>query len=839
MPAITSVQQRGFIKGRSIKDCICVTSEAINVLHKKSFGGNLAIKVDIAKAFDTLDWSFLLKVLKTFGFSQTFCKWIHAILLSAKISISFNGRNHGFFSCSRGVRQGDPLSPLLFCLAEEVISRSITNLVREGKLSLISGSRNFNVPSHVLYADDIMLFCKGSASNIQALASLFIRYGQASGQFVNPQKSSIYAGSISQSRLAIIANSLGFQIGSLPFTYLGVPIFKGKPKKCHLQPLADRVKIKLAAWKASLLSIAGRVQLVNSVIHSMLLHSITIYAWPVSLIKDMEKWLRNFIWSGNVDQRKLVTVAWHKVCLPFKEGGLGLRSLSKINEAGNLKLCWELMHSNLQWAQLLKNRVFKKSRPVSYHVSSSIWSGIKHKFPDISLNCSWQIGNGELVNFWTDTWCGEPLVDSLSIPQNLHHRLQATMSCFINNASWNIPISITTAYPSLQHFIEQVTLPMLPKEDNYRWIHSHDGNLSFKDAYNYHCQPGQQVDWAKVIWNSAIPPSKSLLFWRTLHGKLPTDENLLLRGCQLPSRCSLCGISAETTHHLFIDCAFANHLWNWIGTILNKQRIFSTLVDPLKLCSSQYSPLCNLVILSAVVNIFNVIWFCRNQCRFNDKSMNIRSAINLIITGVSLSGNSSKLNAKSSIEEFLILKAFSVQFNNTPPPLIKEVLWQPPIFNWVKCNSDGASLGNPGPSSCGGLFRNSSAEFLGAFAYNLGISNSLSAELNGAMYAVELAHHFGWKNLWLETDSMLVVNAFKSSKTIPWHLKNRWDNCLLLISSMNFFVSHIYREGNTCADKFANLGLSILTLNWWCNVPPHISDDFVRNRLGLPFYRFG
>jgi hypothetical protein len=91
-----------------------------------------------------------------------------------------------------------------------------------------------------------------------------VRYGQSSGQFVNPQKSSIFAGSIPHSRLAIIANSLGFQIGTLPFTYLGVPIFKGKPKKCHLQPLADKVKLKLASWKASLLTLAGRVELLKA-----------------------------------------------------------------------------------------------------------------------------------------------------------------------------------------------------------------------------------------------------------------------------------------------------------------------------------------------------------------------------------------------------------------------------------------------------------------------------------------------------------------------------------------------------------------------------------------------
>jgi len=77
MPAITSVRQRGFIRGKNIKDCICLASEAVNVLHKKTFGGNHAIKVDIAKAFDTLDWSFIIRVLKAYGFNDMFCKWIH------------------------------------------------------------------------------------------------------------------------------------------------------------------------------------------------------------------------------------------------------------------------------------------------------------------------------------------------------------------------------------------------------------------------------------------------------------------------------------------------------------------------------------------------------------------------------------------------------------------------------------------------------------------------------------------------------------------------------------------------------------------------------------------
>lgn len=94
------------------------------------------------------------------------------ILHSTKLSISVNGNAAGFFSCSRGVRQGDPLSPLFFCLAEEVLSRGLTKLVTSGKLSLMTGSRGTHVPSHVLYADDIMIFCKGTQRNLRGLMSI-------------------------------------------------------------------------------------------------------------------------------------------------------------------------------------------------------------------------------------------------------------------------------------------------------------------------------------------------------------------------------------------------------------------------------------------------------------------------------------------------------------------------------------------------------------------------------------------------------------------------------------------------------------------------------------------
>jgi hypothetical protein len=140
----------------------------------------------------------------------------------------------------------------------------------------------------------------------------------------------------------------------------------------------------------------------------------------------------------------------------------------------------------------------------------------------------------------------------------------------------------------------------------------------------------------------------------------------------------------------------------------------------------------------------------------------------MIIAKSSLSGNNISKTANNSIRDFTVLKHFNVNIHNPKAPVIKEVLWCPPLINWHKCNTDGASLGSTGVSSCGGIFRDHAANFLSCFAEPLSISSSYQAELSGAMRAIKIAYQKNWMNLWLETDSTLVVLASRSNNQVPW-----------------------------------------------------------------------
>jgi len=189
-------------------------------------------------------------------------------------------------------------------------------------------------------------------------------------------------------------------------------------------------------------------------------------------------------------------------------------------------------------------------------------------------------------------------------------------------------------------------------------------------------------------------------------------------GCNIPFMCSLCYVQTETSFHIFFDCIFAFELWCWLASILDCTLHFQSLEDIWTVCDRYWSPQCKIVILSAIINIISSIWFARNQLRFQGKPFNCRLAINNITATVSLTCNNICKISNYSVRDLFILKKSSVNIHAPKAPIIKEIIWQPPYHNWMKCNIDGAS--NPTTSFCGGIFRDSDAIFKMKFAENIG-----------------------------------------------------------------------------------------------------------------------
>lgn len=224
---------------------------------------------------------------------------VRNILHSARLSILINGTPHDFFSCSRGVRQGDPLSPLLFCLAEEALIRWLDYSTSASDITV-----HKKLPRHLFYVDDVMIFVEATRANGRNITRILGHYGNLSGQKFSAPKSSIFFGpSATPSFKRYITRCTSISAGSLSFTYLGVPIFRGAPKVEHLAPTVDLIINKFNKWHGHTLSLVGRRCLINSVIVSSLVHTMMAYRWPKTLLHRLKVAIRSYLWTGVINKK--------------------------------------------------------------------------------------------------------------------------------------------------------------------------------------------------------------------------------------------------------------------------------------------------------------------------------------------------------------------------------------------------------------------------------------------------------------------------------------------------------------------------------------------------------
>ncbi|XP_062085791.1 uncharacterized protein LOC133791900 [Humulus lupulus] len=253
-----------------------------------------------------------------------------------------NGRVQGSFLGRKGLRQGDPISPLLFVLVMEYFTRLLIQATKNKEFRYHPSCKKLKLVS-LCFADDLVLFCKGAARSVQIIKDCFKSFSLASSLTTNLDKSQVYFGGLAEKEAKIILERLQFAEGSFLLKYLGIPLRPTKWKAGGCAAIIKKIHTKLHHWSSRHLSFVGRAQLIHSVLLGIRSFWMSIFLLPKSAINEIDQLCRRFLWgtsSSNENRSKVHLTAWEQVCLPKSLGGIGFKEGSKWNKVLLAKFLW-------------------------------------------------------------------------------------------------------------------------------------------------------------------------------------------------------------------------------------------------------------------------------------------------------------------------------------------------------------------------------------------------------------------------------------------------------------------------------------------------------------------
>ncbi|KAL2248951.1 UNVERIFIED_CONTAM: Retrovirus-related Pol polyprotein from type-2 retrotransposable element R2DM [Sesamum indicum] len=284
--------QAAFVGGRNITDNIFLAQEMVRQYSRKRISPRCTINIDLRKAFDSVSWTFLSRVLHGYGFPPLFISWIMECVCNSSFSVAMNGSLHGFFPGKKGLRQGDPMSPALFLLSMEYFSRLVKRK---------TSTSDFNFHPKCIHNEEL-------------------------------------DGILAQTE---------FARGEMPVRYLGIPLAAQRLSVTNYSPLVDQIANCISKWTSKSLSYAGRLELIRSVIQGVECFWLQVFPLPAAVIEKIHRLCRNFLWNSG-----RAPVAWEEICHPKEEGGLGIRHIQSWNVALLARVLWNFHRkADTLWVQ--------------------------------------------------------------------------------------------------------------------------------------------------------------------------------------------------------------------------------------------------------------------------------------------------------------------------------------------------------------------------------------------------------------------------------------------------------------------------------------------------------
>eukprot|EP00253_Pinus_taeda_P029276 PITA_29276 len=746
LPGIISPEQSGYVEGRQITDGIILSHEIIHSL-KLSKKPSMLLKIDLSKAFDSISWDYMQKILSAFGFANAWIRWIMNLISSSFFSILINGIPSSTFRPSRGLRQGYPLSPFLFIIMAEGLGRSLNSAIRSQALKGIN-LHGAPTVSHQQFVDDNMIFGHSSVQEARSLNALLNNFSEASGAHINKVKSQIFFFNTHPTTQRAIARILGFSIASFPSKYLGAPLLASAQKHSSWTSLLERLEARLLLWTHRSLNMASRLVLIKAVLQSMPLYLFSILAAPKWVLKAIKKLQRNFLWGSTGPNRKWALVKWEKACLPKKAGGIGLRDPKHSNAIMGAKIWWKwLSYPGTLWARFWTAKyasnlpLEERIRMTKSRKGSTIWSSaIMHR--DLIQNHSfWEVKDGGTTHFWTDSW-------------------------------QQLPYSPEAVQRSLAEELQKRNILKETDQDKLRWGYEEKGTYATKEAYHIILKDQLTKDklWEK-IWSTPIWPKISTFLWLLSHNRILTWDNLRKRKFAGPSICLNCKMEEESAVHLMQLCTFSIRIWEKVSFRCQKEgRVIGDLNNNLRNWPQkpyQSNILNSLWKIIPGIVMWN-LWKERNRRIFKNQSMDGQQVWKIINKNVqeTLSIKCwSQEDFPSNNKEQVIWNNWQIhlQYSNfLPGNSIRQqdipTIWSPPPINTYMLNFDGASKRNPGTTGYGGVVRNHQGQVLKVFFGSIGWNTNNVAELEGLWRGLNIAQKEGHTPLIVEGDSQIIIN---------------------------------------------------------------------------------
>lgn len=289
-----------------------------------------------------------------------------------------NGCLEGYFNSGKGLRQGDLMSPLLFIIAMEYLSRLFkfhccfsAGFVFYPKCSSLK-------LTHLYFADDLFIFSKAEVTSLMIINQVLSEFASTSGLQANNNKSQIYFSSVNTITKESILSVLPFQEGTLPVKYLGVPLLSSRLKQSHCQSLIAKITCEISSWMVQYLSYTGRLQLIQFILQSLCIYQYSIFIIPKLVIHEIESICRNFLWHGHYEGKQYYFISQDSIYTPKCEGDLGLKRVYDWNIASIIRFISDIIsEKDSLWARWVFDTKLKRlsfwglTKP---HDVSWIWS---------------------------------------------------------------------------------------------------------------------------------------------------------------------------------------------------------------------------------------------------------------------------------------------------------------------------------------------------------------------------------------------------------------------------------------------------------------------------------